>query len=75
MQAWFARYLAPGSPHRRKLVVHVQPTKPGCAALSAEGAKLTAGKGERHVVADVLEWRQTQEIYPVFVGPDPRDGV
>ncbi|GAX76258.1 hypothetical protein CEUSTIGMA_g3702.t1 [Chlamydomonas eustigma] len=35
---WFQKYIAPGATHRRKLAVHVQPTKAGCKAASPAGA-------------------------------------
>lgn len=104
------RYLAPGSPYRRKLAVHVHPTKATCPAFSVEGAETTVSvakavdapksgsvskskqargsnprgsKGQgvpkasgavpsvRTIVKDLATWRLTQELYPVFVGPEP----
>ncbi len=38
VRAWFAKYLAPGAPGRRKISFHVQPTKAGCPSFSPEGS-------------------------------------
>lgn len=80
---WWATYLAAASPARRKLVVHVTPTKqcdahgpvppPGSTDGAAVGG--TGGTKAVEVVEDLAAFKASCGTYPVVLAPEPLQPV